>query len=127
VDGISFQTITIDVPVYLNYLLSRLLAGGASVVRGTVQHIDQLVEGGAYPFTGKAGPRPPDAIIVCAGLGARTLGGVEDKDVFSMRGQTAILRAPWVQFGRTIKTKEGSWTYTIPRRCGDVCYSQSCG
>lgn len=121
VHGISFRTITIDVPAYLNYLLSRLLTAGASVTRGTVQHIDQLVEGGAYPFTGTgAGPTPPDAIIVCAGLGARTLGGVEDKEVFSMRGQTVLLRAPWVRFGRTISTKEGLWTYTIPRRRGDV-------
>jgi D-amino-acid oxidase len=122
--GISFQTITIDVPVYLSYLLSRLLAAGASIARGTVQHIDQLAEGGAYPFTGaRESPRPPDAIIICAGLGARTLGGVDDKDVFPMRGQTVTLRAPWVRIGRTISTKEGLWTYTIPRRHGDVCFA----
>jgi D-aspartate oxidase len=121
VHGVSFRTVTIDVPVYLNYLLSRLLAAGASVTRGTVQHIDQLVEGGAYLFTGaRAGPRPPDAIMVCAGLGVRTLGGVEDQDVFPLRGQTVLLRAPWVRFGRTIGTKEGIWTYIIPRRRGDV-------
>ena len=119
--GVSFRTVTIDVPVYLNYLLSRLLAAGASVVRGTVQHINQLVESGAYPFTGaRAGARPPDAIMVCAGLGARTLGGVDDKDVFPMRGQTVHLRAPWVRLGRTISAEDGLWTYVIPRRCGDV-------
>jgi glycine/D-amino acid oxidase-like deaminating enzyme len=122
VHGISFQTVTIDVPVYLDYLFSRLLAAGASFVRGTVQHINQLVEGGIYPFTdAEANPRPPDAIVICAGLSARVLGGVEDKAVFPVRGQTVLLRAPWVRFGRTISGTDGLWTYIIPRKSGDVC------
>jgi hypothetical protein len=100
---VSYTALTIETPLYLNYLLARFLASGGSIVRGTVQHINQVIEGGARIFSG---PRtlqgcPPDAIVVCVGLGARTLGGVEDKDVYPIRGQTVLLRAPWVTLGYT--------------------------
>ncbi|KAJ6590474.1 D-amino-acid oxidase [Mycena vulgaris] len=118
--GISFTTLTIDSPVYLNFLLSRFLAAGGSIVRGAVQHIAEVVEGGAGIFNGRKCLSSPSAVVVCVGLGARTLGGVEDKDVYPIRGQTVLLRAPWVRFGRAISSKNGLWTYIIPRRSGDV-------
>lgn len=61
-------------------------------------------------------------MIVCAGLGARTLGGVEDENVYPIRGQTVLVRAPWIRFGRTMSGngEEAVWTYIIPRRSGDV-------
>ncbi|KAJ7143344.1 D-amino-acid oxidase [Mycena crocata] len=119
-EGISFATLTIDSPVYLNYLLSRFLAAGGSIVRGAVQHIAQVIEGGAGIFNGRKIVSSPSAVVVCVGLGARTLGGVEDKDMYPIRGQTVLLRAPWVRFGRAISSKGGLWTYIIPRRSGDV-------
>ena len=61
-----------------------------------------------------------DAIVVCAGMGARSIGGVDDMDVFPIRGQTVLLRAPWVRFGRTLVDEFGKKTYTIPRKSGDV-------
>ncbi|KAJ3546374.1 hypothetical protein NM688_g5521 [Phlebia brevispora] len=120
--GISFTTVTIDTPAYCNYLLSRFLSKGGKVVRTSVQHISQVAEGGAEVFIhGHARKVPVDAIIVCPGLGARTLGGVEDKDVFPVRGQLVMLRAPWIRFGRTAShSADGLWTYIIPRRSGDV-------
>ncbi|KAI0682936.1 D-amino-acid oxidase [Cytidiella melzeri] len=121
--GISFTTFTIDTPAYCNYLLSRFLGKGGKVVRGTVQHISQIAEGGPQVFTSptRASNSSVDAIVVCAGLGARTLGGVEDKDVFPTRGQVVLLRAPWIKFGRTAShAASGLWTYVIPRRCGEV-------
>lgn len=120
VAGISFETVTIDVPIYLNYLMSRFLAGGGSVVRGSVQHIKQVIESGTRLFSGGKPLSAPDAVVVCAGLGARTLGGVEDKSVYPLRGQTVLLRAPWIKFGKTISSNDGLWTYIIPRRSGDV-------
>jgi D-amino-acid oxidase len=120
VQGVTFTTLTIDSPIYLNYLLSRFLAAGGSIVRGTVQHIAQVVEGGAGIFDGRKCLSSPAAVVVCVGLGARTLGGVEDKDMYPIRGQTVLLRAPWVKFGRAISSKDGLWTYIIPRRSGDV-------
>ncbi|KAF8636353.1 hypothetical protein AX16_011004 [Volvariella volvacea WC 439] len=125
--GVAFSTITIDTPIYLNYLLSRFLASGGSIIRGSVQHISQVVEGGVRTFSGGkpfngsgVNANQPDAIVNCTGIGARLLGGVEDKDVYPLRGQVVLLRAPWVRFGRTISSKEGLWTYVIPRRSGDV-------
>lgn len=97
-------------------------------MRGAVQHINQVIEGGAYVFTrGRASPALVDALIVCPGLGARSLGGVEDKDVYPSRGQVILIRAPWItSVRRASGLEEGLWTYIIPRRNGDVreCYRQ---
>ncbi|KAJ7236029.1 hypothetical protein C8J57DRAFT_1194575 [Mycena rebaudengoi] len=120
VEGVSFNTLTIDPPIYLNYLMSRFLTGGGSVVRGTVQHLSQLVEREAGILAGGKLLSAPAAVVVCVGLGARTLGGVEDKDVYPIRGQTVLLKAPWIRFGRTISSRDGLWTYIIPRRSGEV-------
>ena len=118
----SFTTFTIDTPRYLAYLLSRFLARGGTIVRGSVQHIKQIAEGGPNAFSfNLAGKSKVDAIVVCAGLGARSLGGIEDKDVYPVRGQVVLIRAPWIKFGRTISNNEtGLWTYVIPRGSGDV-------
>ena len=115
VSGVSFNTLTIDMPVYLLYLLRKFQEGGGKSVRAAIHHIAQLAEG-----TYSEGV-VPKAIVICAGLGARLLGGVEDKDVYPVRGQTVILRAPWVRRGLTISNLEtGLWTYIIPRRSGGV-------
>ena len=120
--GTSFTTVNIDTPTYLPYLLARFLARGGALVRGAVQHVAQVAEGGPGVFlTGRPDPAPVDAVVVCAGLGARTLGGVEDADVYPVRGQVVLVRAPWIKFGRTVShAAEGRWNYVIPRRSGDV-------
>ncbi|KAG5638000.1 hypothetical protein H0H81_002268 [Sphagnurus paluster] len=122
VDGIAFTTLTIDTPVYLDYLMSRFVKGGGSVVRASVQHIDALVDGTYSISDDTESPElaSPHAVVVCAGLGARTLGGVEDENVYPIRGQTVLLRAPWVRFGRTLSSEDGTWTYIMPRKSGDL-------
>ncbi|KAG9090320.1 hypothetical protein FRC07_012137, partial [Ceratobasidium sp. 392] len=60
------------------------------------------------------------AILVCPGIGARSLGGVEDQDVYPIRGQCILIRAPWVEFGCTQSNINQTWTYAIPRPGGDV-------
>ncbi|KAF8202078.1 hypothetical protein K438DRAFT_1581678 [Mycena galopus ATCC 62051] len=118
--GISFTAISFDPPVYLDYLHKRFLAAGGRLVHGSVQHIKQVVEGGSAVFEGQA-PAPPAAVIVCAGLGARSLGGVEDKTVTSVRGQTVVLHAPWVGFGSTRRKIEDEMiSYVIPRHGGNI-------
>ncbi|KAH9932225.1 D-amino-acid oxidase [Fomitopsis serialis] len=120
--GCTFNTLTFDAPKYVAYLLARFLSRGGSIVRGKVSHISQIVEGGVDLFArGKLSTRPVDAVIVCAGLGARTLGGVEDQAVYPVRGQVLLIKAPWIRFGRTASHNEdGLWTYVIPRRNGEV-------
>ena len=85
-------------------------------------HLYQVLEGGTSLLPGGSDADPkPAAVVVCVGLGARFLGGVEDKSVYPIRGQTVLVRAPWVRFGRTeTKLAEESVTYIIPRRSGDV-------
>jgi hypothetical protein len=78
-------------------------------------------------IVGEQDARPPAAVVVCAGLGARTLGGVADGDVYPVRGQTVVLRAPWVRFGRTLGYSDRDGTYIIPRQSGDVRGSSSLG
>jgi len=116
VSGVQFDTVTIDVNLYLNYLLSLFLSRGGSIERASLQHISQILDGGVSTPKGI----PPSAVVVCVGIGARTLGGVEDKDVYPARGQTVLLRAPWIKFGRTASHSGGTWTYIIPRRSGNV-------
>ena len=130
VSGFSFETVTVDVPKYLNYLLKRFLEKGGTLIRGHVQHIDQVLEAGSTPFkdytSADSSACPPDAVVVCVGLGARFLGGVEDKTVYPVRGQTVILHAPWVRSGYTFEGA-GEWTYIIPRRSGDVVVGGTLG
>jgi glycine/D-amino acid oxidase-like deaminating enzyme len=110
----------LDPTVYLPYLHKRFLVAGGKLVHGSIQHITQVVEGGSAVFEGHA-PTPPAAVIVCAGLGARSLGGVEDKTVSAARGQTVILHAPWVHFGATRrKSWDGIFSYVIPRHGGNI-------
>jgi len=114
--GLQFTTITIDTPNYLGWLYETFTSSGGKYVRAAVQHIQQIVGGAFVP----AQPAPPDAVVVCAGLGARTLGGVEDRAVHPIRGQTVLIRAPWVKFGKTASCLDGRWTYVIPRSSGNV-------
>jgi len=121
VSAVSFSTLNINTPAYLPYLLARFLSLGGRIVRASVQHISQVLEGGVEAFTAdKSNMRPVDALIICVGLGARTLGGVEDKDVYPVRGQTVLLRAPWIEGGRSLVVESGAKTYIIPRRGGTV-------
>lgn len=91
-------------------------------------HIDQVIEGGTSLFKGGHINDPlPEAVIVCVGLGARSLGGVEDKDIYPVRGQTVLLRAPWVRFGITETFgDEGAFTYIIARKSCDVNLTIAC-
>jgi len=102
--------------------MTRFLASGGRILRGSVMHINQVIEAGASVFPdGSIHDPVPDAVVVCVGLGARSLGGVEDKAVYPIRGQTILLRAPWVRFGRTENLdSSGACTYIIPRRSSDV-------
>ncbi|KIM59117.1 hypothetical protein SCLCIDRAFT_1218117 [Scleroderma citrinum Foug A] len=113
--GWSFTTLSLDPPVYLNWLLDRFLSNGGTIVRSQLLHISQAIEGGISGL-----PQKPNGVVVCVGIGARFLGGIEDKDVFPIRGQTIALRAPWVRYGRSISKADGSYTYSIPKVAGDV-------
>jgi len=108
--GYTMTTFTIHTQTYLNWLLARFLSGGGSTKRASLQHISQVLDETTNPA----------AIIACPGIGARFLGGIEDRDVYPIRGQTALLRAPWVKFGRTLSSADGSYVYLMPLCTGNV-------
>jgi D-amino-acid oxidase len=61
-------------------------------VHASIQHISQVLEGGVEVFTeGEFKVWPVDALIICVGLGAHTLGGVEDKDMYPVCEQMVLL------------------------------------
>lgn len=78
--------------------------------RVSLQHISQVLDETTNPA----------AIIACPGIGARFLGGIEDKDVYPIRGQTVLLRAPWVKSGRTFSGADGTYVYLMPLCTGNV-------
>ncbi|KII91260.1 hypothetical protein PLICRDRAFT_104635, partial [Plicaturopsis crispa FD-325 SS-3] len=116
--GVSFTTVTIDVPAYLNYLHSRFLGGGGKILRASIEHVDDIAAG--KPLGDGRVPDSVDAIVVCAGLSARTLSSVSDAAVYPVRGQTVLLQSPWVRFGISRDDDESVRTYTIPRNNGNV-------
>jgi hypothetical protein len=40
--------------------------------------------------------------------------------VYPVRGQTLLLRAPWIREGHTLTTDKGQRVYTVPRKSGNV-------
>ena len=56
-----------------------------TVKRGAVAHIDDA-------FAVHASGTGADAVVNCTGLGAATMGGVEDKNVLPARGQVALVK-----------------------------------
>lgn len=107
--GATFTCILIDTPHYLTHLLDRFMTAGGTVIRRTLSRVSNALNAGFAV----------DAVVNCTGLGARSLGGVEDSTVFPTRGQLVIVRAPWVTEGRT-RLGKGVYTYTIPRKSGHV-------
>jgi len=94
------------------YLFSVFESKGGNAIRAPVSSLAGLVQ---------LLPEKPTAIVTCPGLGAATIEGIADPDVYPIRGQTVLVQTPWVRFGRTLSEKgvDGQWTYIIPRKCGD--------
>ena len=82
-------------------------------MRAQVQHIDQVLAGAFTPSL-----CPPEVVFVCAGIGARFLGGVEDTSVYPVRGQTVLLKAPWFKEAVMFTLRDGNYTHVAPRRSG---------
>ncbi|KAF8317064.1 nucleotide-binding domain-containing protein [Clavulina sp. PMI_390] len=115
VSGVSFTTLTIDSPVYLDYLFKQFTSKGGRFVRSSVQHISQVIDGAYSSIFGTI----PSAVVVCLGLGARSMGGIEDKDVYPIRGQTVLINAPWVIIGG-IKDDDDWYPHPRPEVTEDI-------
>ncbi|KAI8621241.1 hypothetical protein BC830DRAFT_296345 [Chytriomyces sp. MP71] len=125
--GIKYETVTMNVPKYLTWLTERVKAMGGTFIQVS-QPLAHWEDAFKHVKGGKA-----DVVVNCTALGSATLGGVEDKEMYPVRGQTILVRAPQVQ--RTIGTAlslggyrgannqaeaEKKVTYVIPREDGIV-------
>jgi D-amino-acid oxidase len=112
--------------VYLNRLLNRFDELSNGQTRLHRFHLTSIRDLRNPAVLALIGDEVPAAMIVCVGLGARDLGGVEDTTVFPTRGQVVKVRAPWIRSGYTRQIGDlnggegGERTYVIPRPDGEV-------
>ncbi|HEX3648920.1 MAG TPA: FAD-dependent oxidoreductase [Pseudonocardiaceae bacterium] len=98
-DGYWLTVPTVDMPVYLDYLLGRLVAAGAGVVPGVVRHRDDV-----------AGLAP--VVVNCTGVAAREL--VPDNTVRPVRGQHVIVANPGIDEFFVEDSAQPSWVSFFP-------------
>ncbi|KAL7413857.1 FAD dependent oxidoreductase [Mrakia frigida] len=110
--GSSLTTLSLAPHTYLPWLLAQLQNLGVKVVRQKVESIEEA----AYLVAGRV-----DCVVNATGLGAASLGGVMDEECFPIRGQTVLVRAPWLTYGQWVSGYEdGTFIYIIPRPDGNV-------
>ncbi|KAJ2670251.1 hypothetical protein IWW42_004083 [Coemansia sp. RSA 1085] len=112
--GLEYKTLLIDVPKYLLYLKSHFESRGGKMHKQAIEHILD-----AAKYVPGSNANVPLIVVNCTGLGSRNLGGVNDKRLYPIRGQTLLVNAPEAK--RTI-TRIGSekFSYVIPRGDGTV-------
>lgn len=101
--GIKYTTYNFNSPKLLKFLQSHLTSQGVTFVRRRVSHLHEA-------FLSER----TRVVFNCTGIGARTLGGLEDSNVYPIRGQVVVVRAPNVNENRSIND-EHNITYIIPR------------
>ncbi|KAI0094450.1 FAD dependent oxidoreductase [Irpex rosettiformis] len=84
--GVSFTTVSLNPQIYLPWLYHGLRARGVHFVRRKFESIAEAAE--YFNGNGKG------VVVNATALGARTLIGVEDQDVFPIRGQTILASVP---------------------------------
>nr|KAJ3422356.1 hypothetical protein HK105_000081 [Polyrhizophydium stewartii] len=121
--GYEHTTVSVNVPRYLAHLLAAFRDNGGELdAPRKVAHIDDLIA--AFPGV--------DVFVVCAGLGARTLGGVADETVVPVRGQIAVIKADVAYAACVVESESENvfameeLTYIIPRNDGTCIIGGTC-
>jgi D-amino-acid oxidase len=96
--GLRFVAPAVDMSVHLPWLVGRLRALGGTIERRRVTALDEL---------------EADAVVNCAGLGARELAG--DVSLTAVRGQVVRVRAPGVQEWLLDQSDPQRLVYVVPR------------
>lgn len=104
---------------------------GGRTFRGTVRHIDEIVHGGVAAFqrlrdgVPTESGAPPSAVVVCVGLGARFLGGIEDRTLKTVQIPVLKLKLPAVHSGRAFYNEEQSPIFFLVPLGGGIVSSVS--
>jgi len=112
--GVSFTTITVNVPRHLSYLLSQFRSTGGSILRASLPSTGGLAN--ALDFAEQVVRKHKSgdihAFVNATGLGARGL--VPDEQMYPTRGQTILVKGE----AEKVSTFEGidSIRYVIPRK-----------
>ena len=99
-DGYAFTVPVIEMPVYLAYLLDRFIAASGAVEERPVSSLYEAANG-------------HQAIVNCAGLGAREL--MDDGDMVPIRGQIVRVRNPGLERFLLDEGNPEGITYVVPR------------
>ncbi|PWN23275.1 hypothetical protein BCV69DRAFT_297218 [Microstroma glucosiphilum] len=91
-----FNTIDYNVPVYLPLLYERFLALGGRAIKRRVSSLAEARQAAADGLPGSWSQ--PSLIFASPGLGAGHLAELRDDKVFPVRGQTILVRAPWLRY-----------------------------
>jgi D-amino-acid oxidase len=97
-DGLRFAAPAVDMSVHLPWLAARLRALGGTLTQRAVGALDEL---------------DADAVINCAGLGARELAG--DDSLVAVRGQVVRVAAPGVHEWLLDQSDPARLVYVVPR------------
>lgn len=106
VSGVKFLTWNFNCPLFLANFQKHLAAIGVTFERSKIDHISSVFSPSV------------DAVFNCTGIGAASLGGVKDENVFPTRGQVVVVRAPHIRENR-FRWRPDSDTYVIPRPFSD--------
>lgn len=111
--GCEFTGICINTAIYLPWLVGQCRKLGVVFRRGGIAHIGELR--GMHHTGGRA-----DIIINATGLGAKSLGGVEDQQLMPIRGQIVLVEnetSPMYNVSGTDDV-EGDISYVMTRAAG---------
>lgn len=109
--GVEFETLSVNAPKYILWLAANLEALGCKIERRTLNSLDD-----AFRLCSNV------ALVVNAtGLGAKSLGGVQDELVTPIRGQTVLIKTD-VKDCTMDASNPDAIAYIIPRPGGEaVC------
>ncbi|WP_030058432.1 MULTISPECIES: FAD-dependent oxidoreductase [Streptomyces] len=99
-DGWSFTAPAVEMPLYLPWLLGRVLDNGGDIVH---RRLDVLAQARAWA----------PVVVNATGLGARQLCG--DHAVHPIRGQLVLVRNPGLHTSTRIQDDPAGYTYVHPR------------
>ena len=98
--GWEFTAPTVEMPVYLSWLLSRFREAGGELITRRLESLHEA-----------AGWAP--AVVNASGLGARRLGG--DAALYPVRGQLVLVTNPGLRTSLRVPDDPAGYTYVHPR------------
>ena len=96
----SYSTLILPCQKFLSWQLEQFRDKGGIIIQKRLNSLKEI--DGNY-----------DIIVNCTGLGSREL--VNDQQVYPVRGQTIIVKAPWVKHAFIYGEEDNTITYILPR------------